>query len=89
MWERLMPGGPDGRACRWVNRPLLCKLGRHRWDANHWGFGGAVVDWYCPGCSKQIGWTALDDVSRDARERIAAAMEILGATGIGSPVPLE
>ena len=54
----------------WLRRPLLCKLGFHDWDINEWGFGGAVIDWYCSRCQSYIGFTALDDCSDEMKAAI-------------------
>ena len=55
----------------WLRRPLLCKFGFHAdWDINEWGFGGAVIDWYCSRCQKHIGFTALDDCSEEMKAAI-------------------
>ena len=59
----------------WLRRPLLCKFGFHVWSINEWGFGGAVIDWYCARgrrlrCQKYIGFTALDDCSEEMKAAI-------------------
>ena len=59
----------------WLRRPVLCKLGFHVWSINEWGFGGAVIDWYCARgpqlrCQKYIGFTALDDCSDEMKAAI-------------------
>ena len=74
LWQRIIPL----RWMLWLTRPLPCKLGRHIFDSNSWGFGGAVIDWYCPRCQKRIGFTALDDASAEAQASLSAAMDILG-----------
>jgi len=58
---------------RWLRRPLLCKFGFHaERDISEWGFGGAVIDWYCRRCQNQIGFTPLDDVSPELKVEIEA-----------------
>ncbi len=77
-WQRKLPL----HWIRWLTRPLSCKLGRHTFDSQSWGFGGSVIDWYCLRCQDRIGETALDDADGDMMERISAAMERLGIQGI-------
>lgn len=55
----------------WLRRPLSCKLGFHaERDVGEWGFGGAVIDWYCRRCQHMIGFTSLDDASPELLEEI-------------------
>ena len=55
----------------WLRRPLLCKVGLHaERDIGEWGFGGAVIDWYCPRCQASIGFTPLDDASPELKAEI-------------------
>ncbi len=79
LWQRKLPL----HWVLWLTRPWRCKLGRHAFDPQSWGFGGDVIDWYCPRCQKRIGETALDDADGDMMERVEAAMERLGIQGIG------
>ena len=69
---------------RWIYCPIRCKVGRH-WTANNeWGFGGAVIDWYCPGCQKVVAQTPLDDATDAERGRVHELLEEFGVPGIDS-----
>lgn len=66
------------RTGRWLGKPLACKFGFHSNDGSSWGFGGAVIDWYCNRCDKRIGETPIDDATPEMLNRIGAAQRTLG-----------
>lgn len=76
-WERFWRLGFG----RWLRKPLRCKGGFHTWSADSWGFGGAVIDWYCARCDRLFATTALDDARPENIERIAAVKRVLGIEG--------
>ena len=54
-----------------LKRPLRCQLGFHAdRTIEEWGFGGAVIDWYCSRCQTLIASTPLDDVSDELKAEI-------------------
>lgn len=51
-----------------LRRPLRCQLGFHAVPTiEEWGFGGAVIDWYCRWCQTLIETTTLDDASEELK----------------------
>ena len=55
---------------RWLYMPLQCKRDKHVQSNDSWGFGGAVIDWYCANCDRRIGFTALDDASDELLQEL-------------------
>ena len=65
---------------RFIYSPLRCKLGQHWTAVTDWGFGGAVIDLYCPGCQELVEQIPLDDATDEQRARVHELVGELGTS---------